>query len=179
MLVRSWWVGSALWCVLAACAGSNARAQVPAKLNVIAIGAHPDDCDIRAGGLAIKLVKLGHRVRFVSLTNGDAGHYEMTPQSLAKRRFAEAKEAGKRAGVDYVVLDAGGCRRFERLWRHQRLSRPSVNLTVQRLPLKWMQSRRLRFRNTADSPLVKSCSGCFLLRQSQCASEWINLSLVA
>ena len=44
------------------------------RLNVIAFGAHPDDCDQRAGGTAIKLAMLGHRVRFVSVTNGDAGH---------------------------------------------------------------------------------------------------------
>lgn len=93
-----------MWCVLAVCIQSRAQAQVPPKLNVIAIGAHPDDCDIRAGGLAIKLVKLGHRVRFVSLTNGDAGHHKMDARALATRRAAEAKEAGRRVGVDYVVL---------------------------------------------------------------------------
>ena len=44
------------------------------KLNIIAFGAHPDDCDQRAGGTAAKYAALGHRVRFVSVTNGDAGH---------------------------------------------------------------------------------------------------------
>lgn len=42
---------------------------------------------------------------FVSLTNGDAGHHEMGGGALAKRRTAEAKEAGKRFGVEYIVLD--------------------------------------------------------------------------
>ena len=74
-------------------------------LNIVVIGAHPDDCDIDAGGTAILFSKMGHNVKFVSLTNGDAGHYDMGGGELAKVRIAEAKEAGKRFGVEYVVLD--------------------------------------------------------------------------
>ena len=43
-------------------------------VRVIAFGAHPDDCDLGAGGLAAKYAALGNKVKFVSLTNGDAGH---------------------------------------------------------------------------------------------------------
>jgi len=75
------------------------------KINVIVFGAHPDDADADAGGTAIKFAKLGHNVMFVSLTNGDAGHYSMGGGALAQIRRAEAEEAGKRAGVTYVVLD--------------------------------------------------------------------------
>ena len=75
------------------------------KINVIVFGAHPDDCDIDTGGTAILLAKMGHNVKFVSLTNGDAGHYAMGGGELAKVRIAEAKEAGKRFGVAYTVLD--------------------------------------------------------------------------
>src|SRR5687767_12577752 len=75
------------------------------KLNVIAIGAHPDDCDNRAGGVAAKWAAAGHRVRFVSVTNGDAGHQSEGGGALAMRRRAEAIEAGRRIGVEYVVLD--------------------------------------------------------------------------
>jgi LmbE family N-acetylglucosaminyl deacetylase len=75
------------------------------RLNVIAFGAHPDDCDQRAGGTAIKLAMLGHRVRFVSVTNGDAGHQTEGGGALAARRREEAREAGRRAGVEYITLD--------------------------------------------------------------------------
>ena len=75
------------------------------KLKVIAFGAHPDDCDFRAGGVGVKYVSQGHKVRFVSLTNGDAGHHEQGGGALGMRRRAEAKEAGRRVGIDYVVLD--------------------------------------------------------------------------
>jgi len=75
------------------------------KLNIIAFGAHPDDCDQGAGGVATLYAALGHRVRFVSVTNGDAGHQTEGGGALAARRRAESHEAGRRVGVDYVVLD--------------------------------------------------------------------------
>lgn len=75
------------------------------KINVVVIGAHPDDCDLDAGGTAIQFAKLGHRVLFVSVTNGDAGHFNKGGAVLAKIRKAEAEEAGKRFGVTYKVLD--------------------------------------------------------------------------
>jgi len=75
-------------------------------LNIIVLGAHPDDCEGDAGGLALLYAKLGHNVKFVSLTNGDAGHYAQGGGVLAKIRMAEAEEAGKRLGVkEYVVMD--------------------------------------------------------------------------
>jgi len=91
--------------VLAVLLTALPNAQQDAKLNIIAFGAHPDDCDNRAGGVAAKYAALGHRVRFVALTNGDAGHQTEGGGALAQRRRAEAQEGGRRIGVDYVVLD--------------------------------------------------------------------------
>jgi LmbE family N-acetylglucosaminyl deacetylase len=76
-----------------------------APLHVIAFGAHPDDCDIRAAGTAAKFRALGGAVKFVSVTNGDAGHQSMGGGVLAKRRRAEAEESGRRLGIVYEVLD--------------------------------------------------------------------------
>ena len=92
---------------LAACitlAVATASAQ-EGKLRVIAFGAHPDDCDIRAAGTAALFAQMGHAVKFVSVTNGDAGHQTEGGGALAKRRRAEAQEAGRRLGVAYDVLD--------------------------------------------------------------------------
>lgn len=76
------------------------------KLNIIVFGAHPDDCDETTGGAAILWAKMGHHVKFVSLTNGDAGHQTMGGGELAKVRMAEAQEAKKRFGIEaYDVLD--------------------------------------------------------------------------
>lgn len=76
------------------------------KLRIMVIGAHPDDCDIRAGGTAAKWAAMGHLVKFVSVTNGDAGHQSQGGGALASRRRAEAAEAGRRLGIaEYVTLD--------------------------------------------------------------------------
>ncbi len=79
--------------------------SLSAQLRVIAFGAHPDDCDIGASGLAAKLTAMGHKVKFVSVTNGDAGHQSSGGGALAKRRRAEATESGRRLGIEYEVLD--------------------------------------------------------------------------
>lgn len=84
---------------------SRLYAQDVGKIRVIMIGAHPDDCDGKGGGTAILFSKMGYAVKFVSVTNGDAGHQSMQGAALAKRRFAEAQEAGRRFGVVYDVLD--------------------------------------------------------------------------
>src|SRR6516165_230407 len=81
-----------------------ARAQNQ-PVRVIAFGAHPDDCDLGAGGLAGKYAAHGDKVKFVSLTNGDAGHQTLRGDELARRRRAEAEEAGRRMGIEYEVLD--------------------------------------------------------------------------
>lgn len=81
------------------------QSQDKNEINVVVIGAHPDDADGSAGGMAIKFAKAGHHVLFISLTNGDAGHQSSGGGALAKRRRAEAQEAARRFGVSYKVLD--------------------------------------------------------------------------
>jgi LmbE family N-acetylglucosaminyl deacetylase len=48
---------------------------------------------------------MGHAVKFVAVTNGDAGHQTMKGQELAARRYLETQEVAKRLGVTYDVLD--------------------------------------------------------------------------
>lgn len=75
-------------------------------IRVIVVGAHPDEADMYAGGTAAHFAELGHAVKFLSLTNGDAGHYAAGGGPLAVRRYGEAQEAAKRLGVlEYEVLD--------------------------------------------------------------------------
>src|SRR5579862_1418066 len=87
------------------CAAIVSAQDSDGKLRVIAFGAHPDDCDIRAAGTAALFAQMGHHVKFVSVTNGDAGHQSEGGGMLAKRRRAEAMESGRRLGVTYDVLD--------------------------------------------------------------------------
>ncbi len=88
-------------------AGAADPAPAPAvkPLRIIAFGAHPDDPEFQIGGCAIKWTKLGHRVKLVSCTNGDIGHWDMSGGELAQRRTAEVQEAAKRMGTEVEVLD--------------------------------------------------------------------------
>lgn len=91
---------------LLAWSGAPPSPAADAPLRIIVFGAHPDDCDQDAGGTAILWTAKGHAVKFVSLTNGDAGHQSEGGGALAKRRRLEAQEAGRRFGIaEYEVLD--------------------------------------------------------------------------
>jgi len=74
-------------------------------LRLIVFGAHPDDCELLAGGLAALAMQHGSAVKFVSLTKGDAGHQLDRGEVLARRRKREAQAAGEILGVEYEVLD--------------------------------------------------------------------------
>ncbi len=75
------------------------------------IGAHPDDADIRFGGTAVKLAKAGHTVKFVSMCNGDCGHYSMSGKALAERRYAETQASKAISGISeyQVMMDIHDC----------------------------------------------------------------------
>jgi len=82
-----------------------AKLDNPGKLRIIAFGAHPDDCEIRAGGVAAMWAAQGHHVKFVSTTNGDIGHWKEAGGPLAQRRTAEVKKAAEIFGIETEVLD--------------------------------------------------------------------------
>ena len=84
---------------------ASAQQKDDGKLRIIVFGAHPDDCEIKAGGVAALWAAKGHHVKFVSTTNGDIGHAEMAGGELAKRRTAEVKAAAKVLGIETEVLD--------------------------------------------------------------------------
>jgi LmbE family N-acetylglucosaminyl deacetylase len=74
-------------------------------LRLLVIGAHPDDCEVHAGGLALLYRRLGAAVKFVSTTNGNAGHHDMDRAALAKRRRDETRRVADRFGIEYDVYD--------------------------------------------------------------------------
>ncbi len=76
------------------------------RLRVLVVAAHPDEPDEYAGGIAARLALAGHGVKFLSLTNGDAGHWSTPRKALARRRAAEAFAAARELGVqEYEMLD--------------------------------------------------------------------------
>jgi LmbE family N-acetylglucosaminyl deacetylase len=72
---------------------------------LLVIGAHPDDAEFKAGGLAALYRRAGFEVRFVSVTNGEAGHHESAGPGLAERRRAEAGAAAAVVGFRSDVWD--------------------------------------------------------------------------
>jgi len=74
-------------------------------MNVLMVGAHPDDCEVQAAGTAILFKRLGHRVKFVSVTNGATGHQEQGGVTLARRRYEETRRVAELLDIEYDVWD--------------------------------------------------------------------------
>jgi len=84
---------------------TSTQAAENGRLNIICFGAHPDDCELQAGGVAAMWAAKGHKVKLVSVTNGDIGHWREAGGPLARRRAAEVAEADRILGVTSQVLD--------------------------------------------------------------------------
>jgi LmbE family N-acetylglucosaminyl deacetylase len=84
---------------------ADAPATGDGKLRIIAFGAHPDDCELQAGGTAALWAAQGHHVLFVSVSNGDIGHWREARRPLARRRKAEVEAAHKVLGIQGKILD--------------------------------------------------------------------------
>jgi LmbE family N-acetylglucosaminyl deacetylase len=90
--------------------GAARAAAAPAppddgKLRIICFGAHPDDCELQIGGTAALWAAQGHHVKFVSLTNGDIGHWRDAGGPLAVRRRKDVEGAAKILGTHVEIVD--------------------------------------------------------------------------
>ena len=91
--------------IVGLCGSVTPSAAQETKLRIIAFGAHPDDNELRLAGTAAKWAALGHHVKFVSVTNGDIGHWREAGGPLARRRTQEVQQAAKLLGITTQVLD--------------------------------------------------------------------------
>ena len=104
-------------------------------LTFLMIGAHPDDMDLRASGLAMRLIERGHKAVFLSVTNGNAGHMSMDREALRLRRQKEMADAAAVYGLQYDTLDldngylTADIPTREKLMRYIRKVRPDVIIT--------------------------------------------------
>lgn len=74
------------------------------KLRILLIGAHPDDCEGCAGGYAAHMAQRGHDVCLLSMTDGGAGHYELSSHQLIPIRAKEAQAAADLIGAESMIL---------------------------------------------------------------------------
>ena len=78
-------------------------------VNLVCVGAHPDDCEFSVGGTAAKSRRRGDNVTMVTVTNGDRGHfaeeYRTRRHLLASRRLEEARAAATAIGATSRTLN--------------------------------------------------------------------------
>ncbi len=67
-------------------------------MNILAIGAHPDDIELGCGGLLIKCTKQGHHVNMYAVTRGAASGDPL-------QRTRELQESAKFIGADNLWID--------------------------------------------------------------------------
>ena len=74
-------------------------------MNILLIGAHPDDSEVIAGGSIALWCAAGYTVSIVSMTNGDKGHQTLSGSALAKRRKEESLLSAELVGARSIVMD--------------------------------------------------------------------------
>lgn len=84
---------------MSTCSGGEVRPH-----RFLMIGAHPDDLELRCGGLALRLRKAGHEVMFMTMTDGSAGHQTLDRATMAKRRKEEAEATARILDIDYKII---------------------------------------------------------------------------
>ena len=74
-------------------------------MNILAVGAHPDDLEILCGGTLALYAKRGHKVTMAVLTNGNLGHPDYEPDDMARTRRAEFESAAALIGAETIWMD--------------------------------------------------------------------------
>ena len=71
-------------------------------MNIIAIGAHPDDVEIACSGTLMRCVERGDRVVVCHASSGNLGHVIIPPDELSVMRHEEACRAGRMGGYEVI-----------------------------------------------------------------------------
>jgi N-acetylglucosamine malate deacetylase 1 len=74
-------------------------------MNILAVGAHPDDLEILMGGTLAKYAARGDRVFMASLTNGNMGHPRYKPDDMAIVRKSEMEASAAIIGAEVIWMD--------------------------------------------------------------------------
>jgi LmbE family N-acetylglucosaminyl deacetylase len=68
-------------------------------MNILAVGAHPDDIEILCAGTLARYAQQGHAIFLASFTCGDMGDLEIAPSELGKIRKTEAEASAAILGA--------------------------------------------------------------------------------
>jgi len=104
-------------------------------MNILAVGAHPDDLETLCAGTLAKYVKEGHKVFMANLCNGNLGHSEISPEELREIRRKECEKAASMIEAELLTPDIGDMSLFpDRETRKKvvdivRMAKPDVVLT--------------------------------------------------
>ena len=78
-------------------------------MNILAIGAHPDDLEVSCGGTLIRYAREGHKVSMCNISGGNLGHKVIMPDELSKIRRKESEAAARVIGADHYTIDHDDC----------------------------------------------------------------------
>jgi LmbE family N-acetylglucosaminyl deacetylase len=74
-------------------------------MNILFVGAHPDDIEIYCGGTAAKYASSGHKIFFCIATNGNIGSETLSKEEIKKIRRGEAESAASFINAEIISLD--------------------------------------------------------------------------
>ncbi|MBQ7288269.1 MAG: PIG-L family deacetylase [Clostridia bacterium] len=74
-------------------------------MNILAIGAHPDDVEIGCGGTLAKYAAQGHKIFIATATSGNIGSARHSMEEIARIRKQEAANSAAIIGAEYICLD--------------------------------------------------------------------------
>ncbi len=73
-------------------------------MNVLAVGAHPDDLEIGCAGTLARMKQQGHEIAMCVMTNGDLGHKVIPPEELSRIRAAEAQASAAQLEAEFFIM---------------------------------------------------------------------------
>lgn len=74
-------------------------------MNILAVGAHPDDLEILCGGTLAKYAAQGHQVTMAVLTNGNMGRPDIEPERMSEIRREEFQRSAAVIGARTLWMD--------------------------------------------------------------------------
>lgn len=128
---------------------------------VLAIHAHPDDIELQCAGTLILLKSLGCEISLATMTPGDCGSAELSPDEIAAVRRMEAERAAEVLGADYTCLEFRDLCIVHDNASRQRVTevirRTKPDLVITAPPVDYMSDHEMTSRLVRDACFNASC----------------------